>query len=74
MLKHAKETILTLAAVSNLANRITYTLKLGVDIPYVDSGDTQQAAVDVLRLQPKDLLAVLDETKSLYEEEIKVFS
>ncbi|HHN46679.1 MAG TPA: HDOD domain-containing protein [Planctomycetes bacterium] len=73
ILRAAKQEILALAAIVNLANRITYTLKLGVDIPYLDAGDTQEAAVGILSLKPPDLLGVISDTKELYEEELKVF-
>lgn len=74
ILRHARPEILAFSATASLGNRITYALKLGVDIPYADSGDTQEAAVSVLGMTPKELLAVMEETKSLYEEELQVFS
>ncbi|MBN1808548.1 MAG: HDOD domain-containing protein [Planctomycetes bacterium] len=74
ILRAAKPQVLNLTAATNLGNRIAYTLKLGVDVPYADTGDTQQAAVSILALQPEDVLDVIDDTKSMYEEEIKIFS
>ena len=74
ILRSAKDEVLRLAATTNLANRITYTLKLGVDLPYKDAGDTQEATVKILGLSPKDLLAVIEDTKKLYDDELKAFS
>jgi len=74
ILRSAKDEVLRLAAATNLANRVTYTLKLGVDIPYEDTGDTQEAAVKILGLSPKDLLWIVEDTKRLYDDELKALS
>ena len=73
VLRQARQEILTLAACTNLANRIAYTLKFGVDLPYVDSGDTQEAAVKVLGMNPEGLLKVVQDARDLYEQELAAF-
>lgn len=74
VLKNAKPEIRRLAACVNLGNRISYTLKHGVDVPYVNAGDTQEAVVGVLELDPQGLLDVIDQTRNLYEQELAAFA
>ena len=73
VLKQARPEVLTLAACANLANRISYTLKFGVEFPYTDSGDTQEAAVNVLGMTPEGMLKVVQEAGNLYQQELAAF-
>lgn len=73
VLKQARAEILQPAACANLANRVAYTLKFGVDFPYVDSGDTQEAAVNILEMTPEGMLKVVQAARDLFEKELTAF-
>lgn len=74
ILQRAKAEVRMLAACVNLADRICYTLKLGTDLPYAETGDTQAAAGRILGLTPEKLLNVVQQTQELYEQELAAFS